>query len=101
MVDKCIDSSSVFFISIVAVKCNDDPIVIQSLVALGTSFDCASQGEIIKILSFGVAPERIIYANPNKPISHLKFAAEMKINFMTIDNEFELQKIAQHHPSAR
>lgn len=32
-----------FFVSIVAVKCNDNLIVIEVLAALGTGFDCASK----------------------------------------------------------
>lgn len=89
------------FIFIEAVKCNNDVIVIQTLVALGIGFDCASKGEIAQIMSFGVSPERIIYANPNKPVSHLKFAAKMKVDLMTVDSELELHKISKYYPSAR
>lgn len=32
-----------------AVKCNDTDIVLATLAALGTSFDCASKGEINKV----------------------------------------------------
>lgn len=32
-----------------AVKCNDSPIVLKMLAALGTGFDCASKGEIKKV----------------------------------------------------
>lgn len=75
--------------------------VIQTLAALGTGFDCASKGEIANVFSFGVAPESIIYANPTKPISHLNFAQETNVRIMTVDSDFELQKIAKHYPNAR
>lgn len=74
---------------------------LRTLAALGTGFDCASKGEIAKIKSFGTASDSIIYANPNKPVSHLKFAAQMKVNLMTVDSEFEMRKIARYFPTAR
>jgi hypothetical protein len=43
-----------------AVKCNPDPMILQSLSALGTGFDCASRAEIEAILSLNVDPSRII-----------------------------------------
>lgn len=85
----------------IAVKCNDDPIVIKTLASLGTGFDCASKGEIEKIMIFDVTPESIIYANPNKPVSHLKYASRVEVDLMTVDNEFELQKIYTYYPQAR
>lgn len=71
------------------------------MAALGTGFDCASKGEIANVLGYGVAPESIIYANPTKPIAHLNFAAETNVRVMTVDSDFELQKIAKHFPNAR
>lgn len=35
-----------------AVKCNDSPIVLDVLAALGTGFDCASKMEINKVILF-------------------------------------------------
>ncbi|OCH83545.1 hypothetical protein OBBRIDRAFT_840446 [Obba rivulosa] len=48
-----------------AVKCNPDPYVLRLLAALGTGFDCASNGEISQVLRLGVDPSRIIYAHPS------------------------------------
>ena len=53
------------------------------------------------ILELGVAPNQIIYANPCKQISHLKFAAKKGVDLMTFDDELELHKIKQYFPSAR
>lgn len=74
---------------------------VQVLAALGAGFDCASKGEIAQVLSYGVSPEAIIYAHPMKQVSHLNFAAEMNVTVMTVDSDFEMQKIAKHYPNAR
>lgn len=84
-----------------AVKCNDSLTVLETLAALGTSFDCASKGEINKVLDLGVDPSRIIFANPAKPVSHIRHAANVGIDTMTFDNESELHKVLQLHPRAR
>jgi len=84
-----------------AVKCNDSLIVLEVLAALGTGFDCASKGEINKVLSLGVSPNRIIFANPAKPASHIRHAAATGIQTMTFDNEVELYKVKTMHPGAR
>jgi ornithine decarboxylase len=83
-----------------AVKCNDDYHVLKTLATLGTGFDCASEGEIRKILDLGVDPSRIIYANPAKMGSHLRFAAQHGVKRMTFDCDIELYKIKKHYPDA-
>ncbi|XP_018576578.1 ornithine decarboxylase [Anoplophora glabripennis] len=84
-----------------AVKCNDSRIVLETLAALGIGFDCASEGEIRKVLSLGVHPSRIVYANPTKKESYLKYAAAVGVDLMTFDNEHELYKIKSFHPNAK
>ncbi|EZA54029.1 Ornithine decarboxylase [Ooceraea biroi] len=84
-----------------AVKCNDNLLVIEVLAALGTGFDCASKNEINKVLSVGVDPSRIIFANPAKPASHIRHAAAMRVDTMTVDNESELHKIKKLFPMAK
>ena len=56
----------------VAVKCNSDPLLLRTLAALGSGFDCASKNEIATVLDLGVDPSRIIYAHTCKQISHIK-----------------------------
>ena len=56
----------------IAVKCNDNPMLLRTLAALGVGFDCASKNEIRSVLDLGVNPSSIIYANPCKQASHLK-----------------------------
>ncbi|XP_038057602.1 ornithine decarboxylase-like [Patiria miniata] len=84
-----------------AVKCNPDRNVIKLLAGLNTSFDCASKSEIEMVLSLGVPPSRIIFANPCKQRSHLKYAAKEGVDLMTFDNEEELHKIKRVFPEAR
>lgn len=84
-----------------AVKCNDTTTVLEVLAALGTGFDCASKTEINKILSLGVGPERIIFANPAKPGSHIRHAAAVGVDVMTFDSEAELHKVKELFPAAR
>jgi len=84
-----------------AVKCNNSEKVIQLLAALGTGFDCASKGEIQQVLSVGVSPDRIIYANPCKTRSFISYANKQGVNMMTFDNETELFKIRDKFPNAQ
>lgn len=84
-----------------AVKCNDDPAVLAVLAQLGIGFDCASKSEIQKILDMKVCPDRIVYANPCKQNSHIKFAAKHSVSLMTFDNEFELHKVKASFPGAK
>lgn len=82
-----------------AVKCNSDPIVVKELVNLGIGFDCASRPEIDLVLSMGVSPNDVIYANPCKQPSHLSHASKKNIAWTTVDNADELYKIAKYAPN--
>lgn len=84
-----------------AVKCNDDPAVLAVLAQLGTGFDCASKAEIQKVLDLNVPSSRIIYANPCKQSSFIKYAANHNVELMTFDNETELHKVKANHPNAK
>ena len=53
------------------------------------------------MLDIGVAPRRIIYANPCKQISHLQYAATKGVDMMTFDSELELHKVKRDFPSAK
>ena len=67
---------------------------------LGTGFDCASKAEIETILNLGVNPSRIIYAQPCKTKSYVRFAAEQGVKQMTFDNADELYKTKKFFPDA-
>ncbi|KAF9293825.1 hypothetical protein BGZ88_004826 [Linnemannia elongata] len=84
-----------------AMKCNPDPMVMRLLASLGAGFDCASKNEIQSVLDMGVDPSRIIYANPCKQNSFVKYAYNNKVRMMTFDNAEELYKIKRFHPEAQ
>ena len=67
---------------------------------LGTGFDCASKGEIEQVLKMGVDPTRIIYAQPCKTNSYVRYAANNGVKQMTFDNTDELYKIKKLFPGA-
>ncbi|KAF2099111.1 putative ornithine decarboxylase [Rhizodiscina lignyota] len=83
-----------------AVKCNPDAQVVRLLAALGTGFDCASKAEIEQVLKLGVEPHRIIYAQPCKTKSHVRYASQHDVKQMTFDNADELYKTKQLYPDA-
>jgi ornithine decarboxylase len=83
-----------------AVKCNPDLLILKLLSKLGCFFDCASKNEISKILHLNISPHRIIFANPSKIISHIKFAKEYNVSLLTFDTSFELYKIKLNYPQA-
>ena len=83
-----------------AIKCNPDPMVLRLLAALGTGFDCASKSEIEQVLGIGVDPSRIIYAQPCKTKSYLRYTARQNVSQMTFDNTDELYKIKEIFPTA-
>ncbi|XP_053685861.1 ornithine decarboxylase 1-like, partial [Sabethes cyaneus] len=80
-----------------AVKCNDDPAILRTLEALGAGFDCASKGEIEKVLKLGADPGKIIFAHTAKSMDSLAYAKHCNVNLMTFDGEIELEKIKQMH----
>jgi len=80
-----------------AIKCNPDPILIQTLATLGANFDCASKQEIMLVEGLTrhlpTKPE-IIYANPCKAKSHIQYAVSRGVTLMTFDNVDEVAKCA-------
>jgi ornithine decarboxylase len=52
------------------------------------------------VLNLGVDSSRIIYAQPCKTNSYVRFAAKAGVKQMTFDNSDELYKIKQFHPDA-
>eukprot|EP00051_Salpingoeca_urceolata_P032143 m.14454 g.14454 ORF g.14454 m.14454 type:complete len:465 (+) comp4801_c0_seq1:245-1639(+) len=83
-----------------AIKCNNDPLIVKALVALGLSFDCASKGEIEQAVLAGARGDQIVFAHPCKPVSHIKFAKQHNVKLMTFDRAEELLKVKTHFPDA-
>jgi ornithine decarboxylase len=66
-----------------------------------TNFDCASSNEMQKILDLGIESKKIIYANPVKRPSDIKYAASKNINVTTADSIEECKKILSIHPNCK
>ncbi|CAN8003144.1 unnamed protein product, partial [Ixodes hexagonus] len=84
-----------------AVKCNDNPAVLEILAGSGMGFDCASINEVETMIALGVEPSRIIYAHPQKHVSYIRRARELGVDLVTFDSSDELYKIKEHYPECR
>jgi ornithine decarboxylase len=84
-----------------AVKCNPSPIILEILASLDCYFDCASKDEINKIIDITKNTNKIIFANPCKMSSHIKYACRNNVNLMTFDCLEELYKIKLYHSKAK
>jgi diaminopimelate decarboxylase len=84
-----------------AVKCNPNPVILESLASLGANFDCASETEMKTIIEITKDPTRIIFANPCKMTSQIRYARANDVDMMTFDCEEELYKIKLYHPYAK
>jgi ornithine decarboxylase len=92
-----------------AVKVNSDPAIVKTFYELGGSFDVASMQEFhtvhenIKDLPAKARQDfiwdKVIYANPIKPIETLRELDRYK-PLVTYDNHEEVKKIAKHAPHA-
>lgn len=83
------------------VKCNNEEIVLRTLAAIGSGFNCISSSEIDQVLALGIPASNIIFTNPMKTPEELKHALAKKIQGLTFDNECELKKIKLYYPLAQ
>ncbi|CAG9563322.1 unnamed protein product [Danaus chrysippus] len=83
-----------------AVKSNDSCMMLKLAASLGVGFDCASPGEIYRILKLKVSPQSIILAVPTKTPEWISYARQSGIKHATFDNICELKKIKQYWPEA-
>lgn len=84
-----------------AIKCNSNQVLLETLAFLGAGFDCASENEIKTIIEITNDPSRIIFANPCKMSSQIRYARANDVDMMTFDCEEELYKIKLYHPYAK
>jgi len=82
-----------------AVKCNSNPVILDVLSSLGANFDAASQSEIRSVIDITKDPTRIIFANPCKMTSQIKYARSNDVDMLVFDSEEELYKIKLYHPN--
>ena len=81
-----------------AVKANPNEGIVRKLAELGSYFDVASDGEMQFLTEMGIAPERMVYANPVKTPNGMKVAKETGIYKFTFDSESEISKMAKAIP---
>ena len=53
------------------------------------------------MLTLGAKPDQIIYANPCKQSSHIRYARDNDVKLLVFDNEEELFKIKKNFPNAK
>ena len=73
------------------------------MVLTGTHWRSCSgaQAEMRRVLALGVSAERIVYANPCKQLSMLRYARAQGVHMLTFDNADELRKIRDVYPEAK
>jgi len=81
-----------------AVKCNDDNVLLKTLLVNGVNFDCASAGEIKKVVDLGAKPGQVIFAHTVKNPDDIVFARSVGVNVTTFDSTYEVDKIKLYHP---
>ncbi len=84
-----------------AVKANSHIRVLETLRDAGSSFDLASIGEIRKLLSLGVDPQRMSFGNTIKREEDIGFAFDHGIEYYAIDAEMEVEKVARNAPGSK
>ena len=83
-----------------AIKSNPNKVVIELLAQLGVNFDVASITEINLVKDL-VDMGRVVYANPVKKSSSIKYARTVDVDYLVVDSKDELLKIALYHPDAK
>ncbi|WP_153769879.1 type III PLP-dependent enzyme [Labrenzia sp. CE80] len=88
---KALPDTSVYY----AVKANPDPAILNLLENLGSSFDCASVGEIEMVLATGADAARISYGNTIKKERDIARAYQLGVRLFAVDCVEEVEKIAR------
>ncbi|POF31787.1 type III PLP-dependent enzyme [Roseibium marinum] len=94
---KSLPDTSVYY----AVKANPAPEILSLLENLGSSFDCASVGEIEMVLATGAAAERISYGNTIKKEKDIARAYQHGVRLFAVDCVEEVEKIARVAPDSK
>ena len=81
-----------------AVKANPNKKIIKLLNSLGSSFDCASIGEIESCINAKVSPEKISYGSTLKKRVDIEEAFKLGVNLYAFDSYEELIKISKKAP---
>ncbi len=93
---KALPDTSVYY----AVKANPAPEILALLEELGSSFDCASIGEIEMVLATGADASRISFGNTIKKERDIARAYDYGVRLFAVDCHEEVDKIARVAPDA-
>ncbi|MEP4771010.1 MAG: type III PLP-dependent enzyme [Roseibium sp.] len=94
---RSLPDTSVYY----AVKANPDPAILNLLESLGSSFDCASAGEIEMALATGASADRISYGNTIKKERDIARAYALGVRLFAVDAVEEVEKIARAAPASK
>lgn len=94
---RSLPDTSVYY----AVKANPAPEILALLERLGSSFDCASVGEIEMVLATGASADRISYGNTIKKEKDIAKAYAYGVRLFAVDCVEEVEKIARSAPGSR
>jgi ornithine decarboxylase len=83
-----------------AVKCNPDPVVLETLVGSGANFEIASAAELDLVIAAGGDPTRVLYSNTVKPSAHIAATYAAGVRLFAADSQSEIAKIARVAPGA-
>ena len=83
-----------------AMKANPDQRLVRRLADIGSSFDVASDGEILTLAEMGVTPHRMVYANPVKTMGGFAACKKTGVRKFTFDSTSEISKMAASVPNA-
>jgi diaminopimelate decarboxylase len=77
-----------------ALKANSNQAVIATLARLGAGADVVSEGELLRALGAGVAPQKIMFSGVGKTARELALAVEHGILCVNVESEAELELLA-------
>ncbi|MCK5126927.1 MAG: type III PLP-dependent enzyme [candidate division Zixibacteria bacterium] len=83
-----------------AVKANDHPSIIKTLIEENCNFDISSAHELETVIKCGGVVENAIHTNPIKMIPEFDSAVEMGVNTFVADNITELDKFRKYDGKA-
>ncbi|MTI42744.1 ornithine decarboxylase [Roseibium hamelinense] len=94
---RSLPDTSVYY----AVKANPAPEILSLLESLGSSFDCASVGEIEMVLATGADASRISYGNTIKKERDIAKAYAYGVRLFAVDCVEEVDKIVRVAPGSK
>ncbi|UOF93625.1 MAG: diaminopimelate decarboxylase [Bordetella sp.] len=71
-------------------KANSNIAILKEFSKLGSGFDIVSGGELLKLISIGATPEKIVFSGVGKQLWEMKLALENNIKCFNIESEEEL-----------